>query len=350
VTLSDATGGAGLTWTPRGQPISYVTGASGSITSAFFIQEFTAYAPATITTKAVTATFSAATSGRSAISVCGFTDIASPMFADSNLGLPSPITGSATAATFTGKASTHYAPTLLFGALLLAPSAAITVGTGFTQVDAYNVTDFYIETECKVVVEPQVDALVTWTAASAAYIILGFVDAFLQSGATNAPWTTTDIGAEVQGVSIRAAVNSGLPVINSTETGVAKWEMPTVIANYPHQTVMNNRTDGLTGTTTTGTSSTVLHETAVTLVVNALVGYTLFYTSGTAQGQSRVVTANAAGTITVGVAFSPAPSDLGETFLVVPSLVESHTTNVQSVIGVGGETADWEGSQTTVAP
>jgi len=72
------------------------------------------------------------------------------------------------------------------------------------------------------------------------------------------------------------------------------------------------------GKTTTGTTATVLHDTTLSLVTNSLVGYELFYNSGTASGQFRTVTANTATTITVGVAFLPAPDASDDYYAIWP--------------------------------
>jgi hypothetical protein len=72
------------------------------------------------------------------------------------------------------------------------------------------------------------------------------------------------------------------------------------------------------GKTTTGTTALVLHDTTLSLVTNSLIGYELYYNSGTASGQFRTVTANTATTITVGVAFSPAPDASGDYYAIWP--------------------------------
>lgn len=78
---------------------------------------------------------------------------------------------------------------------------------------------------------------------------------------------------------------------------------------------------GLTSSTFSGTStsatSTVLTDSGLSLATNAYVGGVLTYTSGPAAGESRVITANTATTITVSPAFSPAPTPGGgNTFTV----------------------------------
>ncbi len=363
--ITDNTG-LSLNWVPRGQPIT--NGAwilSGSFPGTYtrtydqyYIQIFTAVATGTVTNKTVTATFSAVPSGECAISVVGLLDVATPNSFDSNGGLPSPyvVTGiTADAETFSAKVSNRNAPALLFGAMILAPSNTVTIGTGMKAIDGYDATDFYLCTECAITTTPQVDFAITGSATttlgtSGAWILVGCVDAYLQGNASLAPWVTEDIGAEVQGVSIRAAVNSGNPVVNSTETGVAKWEMPTINASAPYQKVINDRSGGITGQTTTGTTSTVLHDTNLSLTVNALTGQTLTYTSGNAMGQSRTIASNTANTITTSPAFLPAPLDAGESFTVSPSLIQTDTSKKESIIGIGGQENNWETTTTTVAP
>jgi len=359
--ITDNTG-LSLSWVPRGQPITngswIITGVFPSIVKTYDqynIQIFTAIATGAIVNKTVTATFSAVPTGECAISVVGLVDVATPVFYDSNLGLPSPYVvgvNSAGATTFSAKISNRNAPALLFGAMLLTPDNTITVGTGMTAVDAVDATDFYLATECAVVTNPQVDFPITGSAtttlnAAGAWVVVGCVDAYLQLNSSNAPWVTQDIGAEVQGVNIKGGVTT---YATATETGVAKWEKEVITANLPTQKVINDRSGGITGTTTAGTTSTVLTDTNLGATVNALVGQTLTYTSGNAYGQSRVIASNTATTITTSPAFAPAPATSGETFTVSPSLIQTDTSNVESIIGQGGETAKWETSQTTVAP
>jgi len=360
--ITDTTG-LSLNWVPRGQPIT--NGAwilSGSFPGTYtrtydqyYLQIFTAVATGTITNKNVTATFSAVPSGECAISVVGLLDVATPASFDSNGGLPSPYVVTvinADVETFSAKVSNRNAPALLFGAMMLAPSNAVTVGTGMKGIDAYDATDYYLCTECAIVTTPQVDYAITGSATttlgtSGAWILVGCVDAYLQANASNAPWVTEDIGAEVQGITIKGGVTTPA---TSTETGVAKWEMPTISASTPYQKVINDRSGGTTGVTTTGTTSTVLHDTNLSLTVNALTGQTLTYTSGQAMGQSRTVASNTANTITTSPAFSPAPLDAGESFTVSPSLIQTDTSKKESIIGIGGQENNWETTTTTVAP
>jgi hypothetical protein len=72
------------------------------------------------------------------------------------------------------------------------------------------------------------------------------------------------------------------------------------------------------GVTTTGTTSTVLHDTTLSLTTNALIGYELYYNSGTAVNQFGTITANTATTITVGTPFFPAPATSGDYYAVWP--------------------------------
>jgi hypothetical protein len=361
--ITDTTG-LSLSWVPRGQPITngswIITGTFPSIVKTYdeyYIQIFTAIATGAISNKAVTATFSAVPSGECAISVVGLVDIATPVFYDTNPGLPSPYVvggNSAGATTFSAKISNRNAPALLFGAMLVAPDVTITVGTGMTAIDAVDATDFYLATECYLTTTPQVDFPITGSAttilnAAGAWMVVGCVDAYLQLNASTGPWTTLDIGAEVQGVTIKSGVTTPA---TSTETGVARWEQATTSASLPQQKVINDMSGSVsvTGQTTGSTSSTVLHDTNLSLTVNALVGWTLTYTSGNAAGQSRLVTANTATTITVGTAFSPIPLAAGgESFTVAPTVTGTATSNVESIIGQGGEVARWKSGQVTVA-
>jgi hypothetical protein len=67
----------------------------------------------------------------------------------------------------------------------------------------------------------------------------------------------------------------------------------------------------ISGITTTGTIPTVMHDTSLSLVPNAYIGYGLAYDSGPASGQSASpVTSNTATTVTCGN-FSPAPTPTG---------------------------------------
>jgi hypothetical protein len=73
-----------------------------------------------------------------------------------------------------------------------------------------------------------------------------------------------------------------------------------------------------TGTTTAGTTATVLQDSGKAWTVNALVGFTLEYTSGPAIGEERTILSNTATSITT-AAFSPAPNGSGDTYTLVSS-------------------------------
>ncbi len=120
---------------------------------------------------------------------------------------------------------------------------------------------------------------------------------------------------KVTGTYVQSATASSNPVQIGNIVSFGPWS-----ANFYY--FQYNAVDG-TGTTTTGTTSTVLHDTGLqvnggTPATNSLVGDTLIYTSGPASGQSQVITANTGTTITT-AAFSPAPSSSGNTFSVVDS-------------------------------
>ena len=72
------------------------------------------------------------------------------------------------------------------------------------------------------------------------------------------------------------------------------------------------------GTTTSGSSNTVLTDSSLGATAGSLVGQYLFYTSGPAAGQFRQITANTGTTITTS-AFSPAPDSSGDTYFVTAS-------------------------------
>ncbi len=61
-----------------------------------------------------------------------------------------------------------------------------------------------------------------------------------------------------------------------------------------------------TGTTTGGTTSTTLMDGPATWTPSQWVGYYLYYTSGPAAGESMVITANTANTITTAAFLCPA--------------------------------------------
>jgi hypothetical protein len=100
-------------------------------------------------------------------------------------------------------------------------------------------------------------------------------------------------------------LDSDLPPIDAT---VAPWQG--VIGSTHTNWVTGNLVVLLTDTTTAGTTRTELVDTSLSLTPNALIGYTLTYTSGPAAGQSQLITANTGGlgtsTITT-VAFQPPP-------------------------------------------
>lgn len=300
-----------LVWTARSQPKTY---------GNFKIQEWTAPAAATIAGKVVTATFSSAISGRSAISVIGLANAGIGF--DSNPGLPSAVTASGTFAAVSVPISTHLAPELLFGALVLVPQATITAGAGWIPIDAVNATSFELQTEYQLANVLQLNAPVSWNMVSAAQTAVGLTDGILAPNATNAPWTTIDLGAEVSNTNTA-----------STEAGVGNWYYPKISPSG--ETVTFNRSVGGQGTlisilgTTTSAIATVLTDTNLALTSNALVGAILTYTSGPAAGQSRVVASNTSDTITT-AAFSPAPSVGGKDAFNVTGpqgiLTESHTS------------------------
>jgi len=70
-----------------------------------------------------------------------------------------------------------------------------------------------------------------------------------------------------------------------------------------------------TGTVTSVTNNSITDATK-NYTTNALVGQTVYISAGTGAGQSRVITANTATTITVGSNWSPNPAALGSTFSV----------------------------------
>ena len=101
-------------------------------------------------------------------------------------------------------------------------------------------------------------------------------------------------------------------------------------------------TSGPTGTSTTGTTATVLQDTGADWTAGEWVGDDLEYTSGPAMGQSRPITANTATSVTT-AAFSPAPTLTGgDSFsLVTDQATLSLTDGVHSatVAYSGGPTA-----------
>jgi hypothetical protein len=70
-----------------------------------------------------------------------------------------------------------------------------------------------------------------------------------------------------------------------------------------------------TGTVTAVTANTISDATK-NYAVNSLVGQTVYISAGTGAGQSRIITANTATQITVGVNWSPNPGALASTFSV----------------------------------
>jgi hypothetical protein len=70
-----------------------------------------------------------------------------------------------------------------------------------------------------------------------------------------------------------------------------------------------------TGTVTAFTANTIT-DSSKNYTVNSLVGQTVYIAAGTGAGQSRIITANTATQITVGVNWSPNPGALASTFSV----------------------------------
>jgi hypothetical protein len=329
-----------LVWTARSEPQVY---------GNFKIQEWTAPAAATIAAKTVTATFSVAITGYAALSVCGFVNAINGF--DTNPGLPQALVTNATTTSFSFPITTHLAPELLFGALVVVPQASVTAGTGWDALDAVNATDFELVTEYSLATLPVNGDLITWTAASHAYMTIGIGDALTGYRASNGPWTKVDIGAVVTNSNTAA-----------TEQGVGYWYNKTV--SVSGTTVTSNRQIGgynsvsnlvpLIGTTTSA-SPTVLTDTNLSLTINALKGAILTYTSGPAAGQSQGIASNTSDTITTGT-FSPAPTvGGGDAFSVTgpeTTLVESHTASQEPIVGANDYAANYwpgVGSKTVVA-
>lgn len=340
VVVTDATP---LVWTSRSQPIAY---------GSFKIQEWTALAKAAVVGKLVTATFSAAITGRAAISVVGITNSGNTF--DSNPGVPTPLTASGTLTGFSTPIYTHLAPELLFGAILVAPQATVTSGSGWSKIDAVNATDFELQTEFLLATGLQYGTAVNWTAASHAYTAVGLADGILSPTSTTAPYSAVDEGAIVTNTNTAA-----------TEQGVGYWFYPSISStgSTGALTVTFNRSVGPVGGltpllgTTTSASSTVLTDTALALTVNALKGAFLTYVTGPAAGQTKAIASNTSDTITT-PAFSPAPSvGGGDSFNVTGPegiLTETHTSSNNPVVGnqvnvVGTNYWPGTGSKTQVA-
>jgi hypothetical protein len=90
-------------------------------------------------------------------------------------------------------------------------------------------------------------------------------------------------------------------------------------------------TGGLTGTTTTGTIATVLHDTDLNMPVNFLVGAYLRYTSGPAAVDTPLIIASNTATTITTAAFAHAPNDHGDTFIIVAKIPELVNTNVPPI-------------------
>ena len=338
VVVTDATP---LVWNARSQPQVY---------GNFKIQEWYATAAAAVSDKVVTATFSTAISGEAAISVCGFVNTGFGF--DTNPGLPQALVTDATTASFSFPITTHLAPELLFAALVIIPDTDPDAGSGWTQLDDVDATDFRLFTEYQVATLPVSSQLITFTIANGSYQTIGFADGITGYRATNAPWTAIDIGAVVSNTNTAA-----------TEQGVGYWYTQKVSGSG--QNITFNRSIGgpnaigslspLTGTST-GASSTVMTDTNLALTSNALIGAFISYTSGPANGQVRQITANTSDTITSTPAFSPAPTTGGgDSFAVTgpeTQLTETHTAATSPIVGSNDQASNFYpgvGSKTQVA-
>lgn len=320
-----------LVWYARGPIRAY---------GNFKIQEWYASAAATIGGKVVTAAFSVAPTGRQAITVCGFAN--TNLSFDTNLGLPGEVNATGTFSSVTSSVANKLVPDLLLGALLVAPQATITAGTGWIPLDAVNATDFELQTEYSVASVLSQSTGISWTVPSAPYTSVGLVDAVQSIGATAFPWTAKDIGAQV--------TSNG-----ASEQGVAYWFYPQIstsgdVVTFDRSIGDINSLQPLTGTTTSATNL-VLTDTTLALTVNALAGAILTYVSGTAKGESRVIASNTATTITTSPAFLPIPTALGGDSYRVTSpefyQVEQHLASNNPVVGrTDGATNTW----TTYSP
>ena len=92
--------------------------------------------------------------------------------------------------------------------------------------------------------------------------------------------------------------------------------------------VTSNSPSLTSGTTTGGTSNTVLMDTAASWVPSAYVGDFLKYTSGPASGQWLQITANTATTITTTASFSPPPTMAGNDNFVVNSGIQKYESSL----------------------
>ena len=206
LTIADV---AGLVWTAR-SPVK----ANG----AYKMQEFVAPSAATLGADTITATFSGATSGHTALIAFGVNYVNNATPFDTNGGLPGWTYTSGAAMTTTGiQTSTDLSPEFLFGAIMLTPSEATTSGTGFTVIESVDATDFRFAAEYVVKTTPQLDLLMYWTFGSeAATAVETLSDSIQQLGASAFPWTVTYEGAKV------------ISTTGEVGEGVAHWYAPVV--------------------------------------------------------------------------------------------------------------------------
>jgi hypothetical protein len=172
VSVSDV---ATLTWTARSQP---------KIVGAYKIQAFTATSAGDLVADTITATFSGATSGHLAIIAFGVSGAFNTSPFDSNVGLPTYISETGTFAATKTLISTNEAPELIYAAIMLTPTAAVSVGAGYTAIETIDATDFRFEAERIIKTAPQNELVANWTFANAAYSAFLYGDSVKQAGAT----------------------------------------------------------------------------------------------------------------------------------------------------------------------
>lgn len=124
-----------------------------------------------------------------------------------------------------------------------------------------------------------------------------------------------------------------MPATTSAGTEVFAGEQVATI------TATTNLKTGLVtagGTTTTGTTGTVINDTARNFATDSLIGTTITFTSGPANAQTRTIISNTPTSITVSAVFSPVPTAAGgDTYTVATKPTSGRFRKLLIVVGTG---------------
>jgi hypothetical protein len=203
----------------------------------------------------------------------------------------------------------------MVAAIVLSPtsgaySTVVTVtGAGYTGGGAATITVFTIGTA-----SPTTTPSTVTVANDGSWTATFIVPATIKVGAETVTATDSGAASATAVFTITQPTNVSVTYTGKITTGTdggAEYTFVPLVGKMVGgvETFKQNQIGHLTGVTTS-TSSTVLTDTSLTAPTNWLVNAFLTYTSGPAAGQSLIISANTATTITTG-AFSPIPTALG---------------------------------------